>query len=142
VDSPKIVHSYKIEYTPKRIQLLKEYAESHYSEYYKRTTGSPEWPGVEIDPKVIVEIDPKVIVVHYTAIPTLEATMRVFAPDSLQGRPYITKSGKANVGVQFLIDQDGTIYQPIPDNYFARHCIGLNHCAIGFEAGNPSKTRN
>jgi hypothetical protein len=125
VDPPAIVHSYKIEYTPKRIQLLKEYAEAHYGEYYEKHTNSAEWPGVEIDPKVIV--------VHYTAVPTLEATMRVFAPDSLRGRPYINNAGKANVGVQFLVDQDGTIYQTMPDNYFARHCIGLNHCAIGFE---------
>jgi hypothetical protein len=125
VDAPEIVYSYEIEYTPKRIELLKEYAEAHYSEYYRKTTGSAEWPGVEINPKVIV--------VHYTAVPTLEATMRVFAPDSLRGRPYINKSGKANVGVQFLVDQDGTVYQAMPDNYFARHCIGLNHCAIGFE---------
>ncbi len=124
-DPPQIIHSYKIEYTPNRIQLLKEYAEAHYSEYYKKTTSSTEWPGVEINPTVIV--------VHYTAVATLEATQRVFTPDSLRGRPYITKSGKANVGVQFLIDQDGTIYQTMPDNYFARHCIGLNHCAIGFE---------
>lgn len=43
------------------------------------------------------------------------------------------QAGKANVGVQFLVDQDGSIYQITPDNYFNRHCIGLNHCAIGFE---------
>jgi N-acetyl-anhydromuramyl-L-alanine amidase AmpD len=54
-------------------------------------------------------------------------------PDTLRGRPDLNKAGKANVGVQFVIDLDGTIYQIMPDNYFARHCIGLNHCAIGFE---------
>ncbi len=122
---PEINHSFKIEYTANRIQLLKEYAEAHYSGYYKRTRGSLEWPGEKIIPRVIV--------VHYTAIPTLEATMRLFAADTLQGRPYISKSGKANVGAQFLIDQDGSIHQTMPDNYFARHCIGLNHLAIGIE---------
>jgi hypothetical protein len=118
-------HSFKIDYTPYRIQLLKEYAEAHYSEYYLKTTGSTDWPGIEIDPKVIV--------LHYTAIPTLEKTMDAFAPDTLRGRAYLNQSGKANVGVQFLVDRDGTIYQITPDNYFNRHCIGLNHCAIGFE---------
>jgi N-acetyl-anhydromuramyl-L-alanine amidase AmpD len=125
VEPPTILHSFKIKYSATRIGLLKAYAEAHYSEYYRQTTGKSEWPGVEIDPKVIV--------VHFTAVPTLEATMRVFSADTLRGRSYINQSGKANVGVQFLIDQDGSIYQAMPDNYFARHCIGLNHCAIGFE---------
>ena len=105
--------------------MLKEYAEAHYSDYYEKTSGSPEWPGIEIDPKVIV--------LHYTAVPTLEKTFGVFAPDTLRGRTYLNQSGKANVGVQFLVDRDGSIYQITPDNYFNRHCIGLNHCAIGFE---------
>ena len=125
VTDPEINHSVKIEYTPYRVQLLKEYAEEHYSDYYSKTGGSPEWPGIEIDPKVIV--------LHYTAIPTLEETIEVFAPDTLKGRADLIQSGKANVGVQFLVDRDGSIYQITPDNYFNRHCIGLNHCAIGFE---------
>lgn len=126
VDNPEILYKYKIEYTSYRIQLLKEYAEAHYSDYYMETTGSPEWPGIEIEPKVIV--------MHYTAVPTLEETVEVFTPDTLRGRAFIGSAGKANVGVQFLVDQDGSIYQITPkDNYFARHCIGLNHCAIGFE---------
>ena len=36
-------------------------------------------------------------------------------------------------GPVFLIDQDGTIYRLMPENYMARHVIGLNHCAIGIE---------
>ena len=124
-DSPEILHTYKIEYTANRIQLLKEYAESHYSGYYLKATNSAEWPGVEINPMVII--------VHYTAVPTLEGTLRVFYPDTLRGRANLNQAGKANVGVQFLVDQDGSIYQITPDNYFNRHCIGLNHCAIGFE---------
>jgi hypothetical protein len=123
--APPINHSHKIEYTPYRIHLLKEYAEAHYSDYCLKTRGKPEWPGIEIDPKVIV--------LHYTAVPTLEKTMGVFAPDTLSGRAYLNQDGKANVGVQFLVDRDGSIYQITPNNNFNRHCIGLNHCAIGFE---------
>lgn len=122
---PLINHSLKIEYSPYRIQLLEEYANAHYSEYYMLMTGLDEWPGIEINPKVIV--------LHYTAVNSLEKTFEIFAPDTLRGRAYLNESGKANVGVQFLVDRDGSIYQITPDNYFNRHCIGLNHCAIGFE---------
>ena len=125
LDPAKIDHSFTIGFTPERTQLLKDYAEAHYGDYYKKSTGSSEWPGLEMKPKVIV--------LHFTAIPTLEGTFKVFTPDTLTNRPNLSTSGKANVGVQFIVDQDGTVYQTMPDNYFARHCIGLNHCAIGFE---------
>ena len=32
-----------------------------------------------------------------------------------------------------MIDQDGTIYQLLPETTMARHVIGLNHCSIGIE---------
>ena len=38
-----------------------------------------------------------------------------------------------NVSAHFLVDRDGTIHQLLPDTTFARHVIGLNHCAIGIE---------
>ena len=122
---PPIDHTYKVEYTPKRIELMKEYAVAHYSEYYKEISGSSEMPGITIEPKVIV--------VHYTGVPTLEGTIRVFKPETLRGRADINKAGAVNVGVAFVIDQDGKIYQLMQDNFFSRHCIGLNHCAIGIE---------
>lgn len=124
-DLPGIRHDYRIEYTPRRIQLLRSYAKAHYGPYYRATTGSPEMPSIEIDPKVIV--------VHYTVIKTLAATVRAFMPETLRGRPALDGAGAANVGVQYIVDRDGTIHQTMPDNYFARHCIGLNHCAIGIE---------
>jgi|GEM_PF-204427 len=122
---PEIKHSFKIEFTPSRTKLIKEYAELHYSEYYKEAFGSPQFPGLEFDPKVIV--------VHYTAGTTLQGAFNTFKPETLGGRPYLNAAGAVNVGVQFVVDRDGTIYEIQPDNYFARHCIGLNHCAIGFE---------
>ena len=33
----------------------------------------------------------------------------------------------------FLVDRDGTIYRLQPETRLARHCIGLNHIAIGIE---------
>jgi len=31
------------------------------------------------------------------------------------------------------VDRDGTVYRLMPENWMARHCIGLNHVAIGVE---------
>jgi N-acetylmuramoyl-L-alanine amidase len=125
VSEPEIDHSYEIKFTESRIRLIKEYAALHYREYYQKEYGSPEFPGLEIDPKVIV--------VHYTAGSTLQGAFDTFSPETLGGRPDLTPAGAINVGIQFIVDYDGTIYQMQPDNYFGRHVIGLNHSAIGFE---------
>jgi len=79
-------------------------------------------------------IDPQVIVVHWTAIPTFEATFATFDPDTLPAaRAGISRGGRVNVSSQFSVDRDGTIYQLMPDNWMARHTIGLNRIAIGIE---------
>ena len=78
-------------------------------------------------------IDPKVVVVHHTAIPTLEGTCAAFDPETLKGRADIATASSLNVGIQYVVDQDGTIYQTLPDTVFARHIIGLNWCSIGIE---------
>ena len=122
---PDIDRSFEITFTDSRVRLIKEYAELHYSEYYREKFGSPDFPGLEIDPRVIV--------IHYTAGSTLKGAFDTFAPETLGGRPYLNEAGAVNVGIQFIVDYDGTIYQIQPDNYFGRHCIGLNHSAIGFE---------
>lgn len=86
-------------------------------------------------------ITPKMIVLHWTAIPTLEETFDAFNPSVLPGRPDLQAASKLNTAVPFLVDRDGTIYQLLPDTTFARHCIGLNHCAIGIEnVGNNDLT--
>ncbi len=79
-------------------------------------------------------ITPKMVVVHWTAIPTLEGSLRAFEDSRLpSSREGIAGAGDLNVSSQYLIDQDGTIYQLLPDTLMARHVIGLNHCAIGIE---------
>ncbi len=79
-------------------------------------------------------IDPKIIVIHYTVIPTLEKSLTAFESAKLPNwRPEIAGAGALNVSSQFLIDTDGVIYRLMPENYMARHVIGLNHCAIGVE---------
>ena len=79
-------------------------------------------------------ITPKMIVLHWTAIPTLEKSFDAFKNATLPNwRPDINSVSGLNVSSQFLIDQDGTIYNLMPETTMARHVIGLNHCAIGVE---------
>jgi N-acetyl-anhydromuramyl-L-alanine amidase AmpD len=79
-------------------------------------------------------ITPKIIVLHWTAIPTLEQSFEAMNPTLLPGsRTGIASASNLNVSSQFLIDRDGTIFRQLPDTAFARHVIGLNHCAIGVE---------
>lgn len=80
------------------------------------------------------EIDPKMVVLHWTVIPTLEASFEAFNKATLpNSRAEINSASSLNVSSQFLVDQDGTIYRLMPETKMARHVIGLNHCAIGVE---------
>jgi len=87
-------------------------------------------------------ITPRMIVVHWTAIPTLEGSFNAFYESRLPSfRTGISSGGALNVSVPYLIDQDGTIYQLMPDTLMGRHVIGLNHTAIGIEnVGNGEDT--
>lgn len=79
-------------------------------------------------------ISPKMIVVHWTAIPNFDSSFKAFKDSKLpNSRADITKASALNVSAHFLVDQDGTIYQLLPETIMARHVIGLNHCAIGIE---------
>lgn len=79
-------------------------------------------------------IEPKMVVLHWTVIPTLEKSFEAFYNPTLpEWRPEISGASGLNVSSQFLVDQDGKIYGLMPENYMARHVIGLNHCAIGIE---------
>ncbi|ADV51357.1 N-acetylmuramyl-L-alanine amidase, negative regulator of AmpC, AmpD [Cellulophaga algicola DSM 14237] len=79
-------------------------------------------------------IAPKMVVLHWTVIPTLEGSYKAFYDAKLPNwRPDLENVSGLNVSSQFLVDQDGTIYQLLPETTMARHVIGLNHCAIGVE---------
>jgi N-acetylmuramoyl-L-alanine amidase len=71
--------------------------------------------------------DPKVIVLHFTAGPSYRSAYWTFYGD----RPY--RGELPGVSCHFVVDKDGTIYQLVPLAVRARHCIGLNHLAIGIE---------
>jgi N-acetyl-anhydromuramyl-L-alanine amidase AmpD len=81
-----------------------------------------------------LEIEPRVIVLHYTGGGSAQATRRYFDNVRIEAsRAALAKAGAVNVSAHFVIDRDGTIYRLQPETRFARHCIGLNHIAIGIE---------
>lgn len=86
-------------------------------------------------------IAPTVIVLHYTDGGSAKATRGYFDNPTIEAaRKDIARAGKVNVSAHFVVDRDGTIYQLQPVTRFARHCIGLNHIAIGIEnAGDEAK---
>jgi len=85
---------------------------------------------------VCVTIKPKIIILHMTDLETLETSFDYMKEpvlkeerDKLLSRSY----DRVNVSVHFMIDRDGTIYSLMPENYMARHAMGVNHLAIGVE---------
>ncbi len=79
-------------------------------------------------------IEPKVILLHYTAGGSGKSTREYM--DNLEieaSRPELRKAGIVNVSSHYVIERDGTIFRIQPETRFARHCIGLNHIAIGIE---------
>lgn len=79
-------------------------------------------------------IEPRMIVLHHTGGSSWKATWRYFDRTRLErGREKLRKGGEVNVSAHFLVDRDGTIYRLLPETTMARHCIGLNHLAIGIE---------
>ncbi len=87
-------------------------------------------------------IEPRVIVLHFTGGDSAKATRAYFDHARIEtGRAQLARAGAVNVSSHFLVDRDGTIYRLQPETRFARHCIGLNHIAIGIEnVGDGAKT--
>ena len=106
-----------IVFTEKRKKLTREYIKSHYGLSVKN-----------------IEIIPKSIVLHWTAVMDFEKSFeRLNAELLFSDRADIAKASALNVSAHFLVKRDGTIYQLMPDNWMARHVIGLNYSSIGIE---------
>ena len=106
-----------IDFGKQRVDMSKEYIAKHYG----------------LHPKTI-KITPKIIVLHWTADMGLESSFNRLKPQRLlTDRKDIAKASALNVSAHFLVARDGTIYQLMPDNYMARHVIGLNYFALGVE---------
>lgn len=77
---------------------------------------------------------PRMVVVHYTAFNKLESTFNTFIPDRIAtARDYIKDFSSLNVGIHYVVAQDGKIYSLMPDTVVARHLIGFNHVSLGIE---------
>ena len=114
--SHKIIHR-PVPFDDDRLRLSLEYMDQRYGI-------QQEYP----------HILPTMVVVHWTAINSLERSWKAFEGSRLPGsREAIKGASLLNVSAHYLIDRDGTIYRLMPDTLFARHVIGLNHCAIGIE---------
>ncbi len=93
---------------------------------YRRAHSEPSADGLDIVPRAIV--------LHYTSGNSASGTRGYFDREDIESsRAALRAAGRVNVSAHYVIDRDGTIYQLQPDTRFARHCIGLNHVAIGVE---------
>ena len=106
-----------IDFGQERIDMTKEYIKKHY--------------GFKVDN---IEIEPKIIVLHWTADMSFDKSFKRLKPQKLfSDRKDIVKASALNVSAHFLVKRDGTIYRLMPENWMARHVIGLNYSTIGIE---------
>jgi hypothetical protein len=81
-----------------------------------------------------IDITPRMIVIHHTAGSSFKGTWSYFDDVHVEkDRSRTAGAGEVNVSAHFVVDRDGTIYRLIPETRMGRHCIGLNHVAIGIE---------
>jgi len=106
-----------IDFGAERIAMTKEYIKTHYG----KTVNN-------------IEITPKIILLHWTAEMSFDKSFKRLQPQKLlTDRKDIAKASLLNVSAQFLVARDGTIYRLMPENWMARHVIGLNYSSIGVE---------
>ena len=106
-----------IEFDEERVALTLAYREAHQGE---KTAG--------------MTIVPRVVVLHYTDSDSADATFQYFNRSRITSdRVDVATASQLNVSAHFLVDRDGTTWRLMPETWFARHCIGLNHVAIGVE---------
>lgn len=115
--TPPAIVDRPIPFSQQRVGMTRSYIREHY--------------GLEVPD---IRIEPRIVVLHWTAIPTLEGSYNAFRGETLPGaRADLAGAGQVNVSTQFLVDRDGTIYRLMPEDWMARHVIGLNYNAIGVE---------
>jgi beta-N-acetylhexosaminidase len=106
-----------IDFGKERISMTKKYIKKHY--------------GLKVNN---IKITPKIIVLHWTAEMSFNKSFNRLKPQRLlSDRKDIVKASALNVSSQFLVARDGTIFRLMPENWMARHVIGLNYYSIGVE---------
>ena len=122
--APLIKEDHRLSVDEERVALTKAYMGIH----------NQKWVEPAGNGAAAIAFTPRILVVHYTSIPTLEEVVAYFEPPTIASdRGIVTQNGSLNVGIQFIVDRDGTIYGSYPETAIARHTIGLNHTAIGIE---------
>jgi len=117
IQAPIKIVDKPIAFQKERIDMTKLYIKNHY--------------GLNVNN---IEITPKIIVLHWTAEMDFEKSFNRLQPQRLlTDRKDIAKASALNVSAQFLVARDGTIYRLMPENWMARHVIGLNYSSIGVE---------
>ena len=106
-----------IDFGEERIAMTKQYIKQHYGMIVNN-----------------IKMTPKIIVLHWTAEMSFDKSFKRLKPQRLfTDRKDIAKASLLNVSSQFLVARDGTIYRLMPENWMARHVIGLNYSSIGVE---------
>ncbi len=106
-----------IDFGKERIAMTKDYIKNHYGKSVQS-----------------IQITPKIILLHWTAEMDLDKSFKRLKPEKLlSDRKDIMQASALNVSAQFLIARDGTVYRMMPENWMARHVIGLNYSSIGIE---------
>jgi len=106
-----------IDFGKERIAMTKEYIKTHYGKTVDNIT-----------------ITPKIIVLHWTAEMGFDKSFKRLQPQRLlTDRKDIAKASLLNVSSHFMVARDGTVYRLMPENWMARHVIGLNYSSIGVE---------
>ena len=106
-----------IDFGSERISMTKDYIKQHYGRKVNN-----------------IKITPKIIVLHWTAEMSFDKSFKRLKPQKLlSDRKDIVKASALNVSSQFMVARDGTIFRLMPENWMARHVIGLNYSSIGVE---------
>ena len=92
----------------------------------ERQKGMVAYFDVHYGPDAPQILEPRMVVLHWTGVPSASSTWNTFASATLGGRDDILGGGDVNVSSHFLIERDGTIHRLLPEDSFARHCIGFN----------------
>ncbi len=117
IQPPLRIVNKPIDFGKARVEMTKAYIRQHYGKNVKDIT-----------------ITPRIIVLHWTAEMSLKKSFNRLKPEKLlSDRKDIAKASALNVSAHYLVARDGTIYRLMPDNWMARHVIGLNYSAIGIE---------
>jgi N-acetyl-anhydromuramyl-L-alanine amidase AmpD len=112
---PPIVKKY-IAYAGGRKAQMADYSKRHYKQH------------------TYVLTNPKAIVLHHTVGSTWQSAWHTFNANTAYN------GEKPGVSAQFIIHKDGRIYQCMPLNLRARHCIGMNWKSIGIEFVQESRS--